>query len=213
MRRIALIVLLIGMPIISYGQHRTQISYDVPSSTTISWNNDSIAPFKVVGTSIRAAQIHDLPGKSKDEIYNAAIDLISAKLVMLPDLILDKDRNSGRITAAWSEKVQLPSEYTISKSVAVDMKDGKIRITVSLNRLRLALADKIGIGSMRSSTPGEKDWYDMVISESYPLAAPRKKKANYWENSCIKILRKEMAEQLSFASEILESAESKNNDW
>lgn len=201
------------LPVISYAQHRTQISYDVPTSKTISWNNDSIAPFKVVGTSIQAVQIHDLPGKSKDDIYNAVIDLVSAKLVMLPDLILDKDRNGGRVTAAWSEKVQIPSEYTISKSVAVDIKDGKIRIAVSLNRLRLALADKIGIGSMRSSNPGEKDWYDMVLAECYPLAAPRKKKANYWENSCIKILRKEMAEQLSFASEILESVENTNSDW
>lgn len=199
-------------PICLYGQ-RTQLQNNVSRPNAITWNNDSIAPFKVVGTSIQAIQIYDLPGKSKDEIYNAVIDLVSAKLVVLPDLILDKDRAGGRVAAAWSEKVLYPLEYTISKSVAIDIKEEKIRIMVSLNRLRLLLADKLGIGTLRSSSPGEKDWYDMVISECYPIASPRRKKPNYWENSCIKILRKEMAEQMKFAADLLESAKNRNDDW
>ena len=184
--------------------------YNLGRSKTVSWTNDSIAPFKIAGSFIQFEQSVDVSGKTKDMIYDAAWDYLTKRYGSYPDSFKEKDREAGRISAsAVIHKELNKKEYDISRAVSVYVKDEKMRVIVSLNHLVFGIVDI-------STAPWNKEErfvIDKDIAKCYPLSEPERKKPNFWENYTIKILRVEIAEAQLVMSEILESVAGKNSDW
>lgn len=211
MKRLVISLIILMFALSLQAQYRPAGSNYTPSEKTVLWTADSTAPFKVVGKSLQAVEVFDIPGKTKNELYNSVIDYFSNRYGHYLELFKDKDRESGRISVAWNQ--QNPEhDCTVSRSVIIETKEGKIRITTSLNRLRVNdVADKL-FGKTSAITAKEY-FADLDIASCYPLVPPQKKRPNYWERYHKKVLTWEIKEAKAVTKELVEYVSKPSEDW
>lgn len=192
-----------------FGQKRVS-QFRFSYGKAITWNNDSIAPFKVYGKFIQMDKIYEIPGKKKNELFNSAIDYFTSKYGYVQDLFKSLDLEAGKAATSFKMTGEYYGrKYEISESWFFYAKDGKLRIVCSINHLTFGI---IEVNSLFSKDE-ELIMIDGDAIELYPLAPPKKKKPNFWECAAAEILRKEMTDAQIVASEILESVENTNSDW
>lgn len=202
MKKIAWIAFLICLSVFSYGQHRVQISYDLPETEILSWNADSIAPYKIIDGYLQKVDVYQCPGKSKDEIYNGVFAYLANVLGNMKKYVQDKDREAGKITVSWVQPGITPTgkflrvPYDCSHVMIVETKEGRIRITHNLHTLIY------GGG-----------YFEKPITECYPITPPRRKRPNNWEKHFPDMIRLEMAANEVLNQRILESISRENDEW
>lgn len=205
----SLIILLFALPL--QAQYRPAGSNYTPSEKAVLWTADSTAPFKVVGKSLQAVEIFDVPGKTKNELYNSVIDYFSNRYGQYLELFKDKDRESGRIAVAWTHDTDyIGVAYQISKSMMVDVKDEKIRITTNLNHLRFGVADYL---EQKFNKRISVDLFDKDIADCYPLVPPAKKRPNDPEKKYKKVIAQELARAKEVTKELVEYVSKPSEDW
>ena len=202
MKKVFLFLVLAICPIFFYGQHRVQISYDIPEPDIVSWNSDSIAPFKIVDGYLQRVDVLQCPGKSKDEIFNGVFSFIVNRVGNLKNFVQDKDREAGKITVSWINAGLLPTSkitalsYDCSRVMTIEVKEGRMRIISNMHKLKFT-----------ASGP------EYTIVEAYPLSPPRKKKPNYFEKRLPRIILLEMLDIELLIHDILESVSRETDDW
>lgn len=209
MKKVFLFLVLAICPIFFYGQHRVQISYDIPEPEIVSWNSDSIAPFKIVDGYLQRVDVLQCPGKSKDEIYNGVFSYIANWIGTLNDFVQDKDRSAGKITVSWKHNGNAKNgwlKYICSRVMTIEAKDGKMRVISNLHTLDVGVTTNPYTGAKTSNLSG-------AIAELYPIAHSKRKKPNYYEKLIPQILRLEFADVELLKSGILESVSRENDDW
>ena len=214
MKKIFFCLVLLTIAASAYAQKeiRTQISYDPPAAKVLKWDNDSIAPFKIDGDYIKYTKVYELPGMDKDAIFSAIMDYLVTKYSHITDMIKDKDRSTGRIAASYCKEGHIStskltqSKYECSRTILIEIKEAKARITFSLTHLAWGIHDSPRLGEPIIIVNDD-------IANCYPLSAPKKKKPNYWEKFVPQILRQEVSEALRLTEEIIESVHSGSEDW
>ena len=212
MKRLIISVIILMLALSLQAQYRPAGSNYTPSEKAVLWTADSTAPFKVVGKSLQAVEVFEIPGKTKNEIYNLVIEYFANRFGHIPEFFKDKDRESGRISVAWNQ--QNPEYYrcTVSRSMIIEAKDGKIRITTSLNRLRVNdIADKLSVRT--SARTAEEYFADLDVASCYPLVPPQKKRPNFWERYHKKVLTWEIKEAKAVTKELVEYVSKPSEDW
>lgn len=202
MKKIIILAFLLCSSSIFYGQHRVQISYDLPQQEVISWTADSIAPYKIIDGYLQKVDVYQCPGKSKDEIYNGVFAYLANALGNMKKYVQDKDREAGKITVSWVQESKIPFNkilslpYECGHVMIVETKEGRIRITHNLHTLIY------GGG-----------YFENLITECYPITPPRRKRPNNWEKHFPNMIKMEMLSNEILTQKILDSIFRENDEW
>lgn len=202
MKKIIILAFLLCSSNIFYGQHRVQISYDLPEQEVISWTADSIAPYKIIDGYLQKVDVYQCPGKSKDEIYNGVFAYLANALGNMKKYVQDKDREAGKITVSWVREGKIPINkilflpYECGHVMIVETKEGRIRITHNLRTLIY------GGG-----------YFENLVTECYPITPPRRKRPNNWEKHFPNMIKMEMLSNEILTQKILDSIFRENDEW
>ena len=202
MKKIIILAFLLCSSNIFYGQHRVQISYDIPEQEVISWTADSIAPYKIIDGNLQRIDVYQCQGKSKTEIYNGVFSYLTNALGNTKNYVQEKDREAGIITVSWVQEGKIPINkilsipYECGHVMTVETKEGRMRITHILNKL--LLADRR---------------IESVITESYPITPPLRKRPNNWEKRFPNMIKMEMLSNEILTQKILDSIFRENDEW
>lgn len=193
---------------------RTQMPYDLGRSKTISnkWSNDSITPFRISGDYLEWVEIYSFPGLSKDELFDKSLEYLTNKYGQIADFYKEQDRNSGRIAGAFTNESEIrisaifSHKYRCSRTILVEVKDSKTRITYTITHLVFGIAEGRRI---------DEPIYiiDDDIAKCYPLNNPKKKKPNYWEKLIPRLLRMEISDSMQDANNLISKIKSKKDEW
>jgi len=118
--------------------------------------------------------LEDIPG-TKDEIYTKVLNYFAIAYKSANDVIQQKDKDAGVVIGKGIFEVHkegnafVTSTYNCDHTIRIDIKEGRVRIVLSVSEYNLAIKDSKSTDRLR-----------IKIIETYPIAEKTKyNKKNY----------------------------------